>query len=289
MKLIASFDAAIQNLGVFYVEYDDEWRSKIHIYVEELNNLYSQIDDLSVDEFLDSTKNIISRINTFLNSILVIKFFNVIDLIPGTKAQSVPMLERTKRLKYLLKSIDQRMPYPDIVLIEYQMKHNDISRTISNQIAMHYIDEGDNVLIEYKKTPRDRKSLIKQADGTKILTDNSITYAVEDYSLMPVLLGGPKKTTGVRRTSMAYKCPPEIVELVGPTLKNTISLMPDGDYGNFIVKYSNYVANKKHTSANFQYYADLYNIDLSNINNKLDDIADGFMMVVAWLKKKNMI
>jgi hypothetical protein len=287
MKLIASYDAAIQNLGICYIEFDDEWQCKVCKYITELHILYDTIDELSPEDFIKKAAGIITHINKFLDQIIIIKFFNVIDLIPGAKATSVPMLERTKRLKYLLKSIDQRMPLPDIVLIEYQMKQNDISRTISNQIAMHYIDEGDNVLIEYKAFAADRKSLVENVNGEKRLTNNSITYAVEKYSLFPVLLNG--SSNAGKRNSFSYKSPPEIVELVGPTLKNTISLMPGGDYGNFIVKYSNYVANKHHTKANFAHYAKVYDIDLSNINNKLDDIADGFMMVMAWLKKKNMI
>jgi hypothetical protein len=287
MKLIASYDAAIQNLGVCYIEFDDEWRYKVDKYVTELHTLYDNMDELSPEDFIKKAVDIITHVNAFLDQIITIKFFNVIDLIPGAKATSVPMLERTKRLKYLLKSIDQRMPSPDIVLIEYQMKQNDISRTISNQIAMHYIDEGDNVLIEYNAHVADRKSLVGSAKDEKSLVNNSITYAVEKYSLLPVLLSGTGRIG--TRNSFSYKRPPKIVELVGPTLKNSISLMPGGDYGNFIVMYSNYVANKHHTEANFAHYAEVYNIDLSNINNKLDDIADGFMMTMAWLKKKNMI
>lgn len=275
MKLIASFDAAVENLGVCYVQYDEDWRSKISTHVDNLHALYETIDSLSMDEFLNAAKPIIHNINSFIDNIIHIKFFNVFDLIPGTTARSVPMLERTRRLKHLLKQIDHTLPNPDIVLIEYQMKQNDISRTISNQIAMHYIDSG-NQIIEYTSGT----SVKRQPLNRDQPLNTNITYAVKLNPLIALDLD---------LKSIVKLKPSPIVELVGPTLKNTVSLMPNGHYSNFIMKYSNYTANKKHTSANFGRYAKVFNIDLSSINNKIDDIADGFMMIFAWLKKKNEI
>jgi len=159
------------------------------------------------------------------------------------------------------------------------MKHNDISRTISNQIAMWYTPDCDNILVEHKQISAKRISLVESVKGKgKILTNNSVTYAVEKYPIMPILMSVvPSKRQ---------------VYLVGPTLKNTVNLYPGGEYANFIVKWSNYTANKKHTSANFTRFADVFlgdSINLATIDNKLDDIADGFMMVFAWLKKHNML
>jgi hypothetical protein len=273
MKLIAGFDAAIQNLGVFYIEFDDQWKIKLNSYLYEISQLYNGLLDITNKEFLDKIQILLVNLNTFIDNIIKIKFFNVFNLIPGCKSSSVPMLERTRRLKHLLKHIDQLLPQPDIVLIEYQMKHNDISRTISNQIAMWYMTDSDNIPIIPKCVTKSRKS---SSHIPTTVTNDHLTYSVDLYPL----------------TSCQIPFTPSnrIIELVGPTLKNTISLYPGGDYANFIVKWSNYVANKKHTSSNFVKFSDVFlpDLDLTNINNKLDDIADGFMMIFAWLKKHNM-
>jgi len=255
MKTIVSYDAAVKNLGVFVVEFMDDYQFQIKKLIDELTQLYEKINLLNKHDFLELAKITVENIDCFINSIIKIKYFNVVNLIKEKKAKKASMIERTKSLKAFLKKMDLIVPDPDIVLIEYQMKQNDISRTISNQILMYYID-----------------------------------------------------------------C--EQVELVGPSLKNTISFAPEYEYSNFIMKYSNYVANKKHTTANFKYYAQLFNIDyaqlfnidytqlfnidyaqlfnidytqlfnidytqLFNINNKkikkLDDIADSFMMIFSWL------
>lgn len=239
MKIIASFDAAILNLGVCYVEFDDEWKSKLEIYIKKINNIGND-----PQKILDLLK----EINTFLDNIIKIIFFNVIDLTNGEKSQNIPMITRTQRLKHLLKSLDNTLPYPDIVLVEYQMKHNDISRTISNQISMWYSD---------------------------IINDKTIKYAVKNF---PINFAPTEKKD-------------VLVDLVGPTLKNTVSMFDKGSYDNFIVKWSNYTANKKHTSANFKKFAEVFlpDINLFEINNKIDDIADGFLMIFAWLKKKKLL
>jgi hypothetical protein len=274
MKLIASFDAAIQNLGVCYIEFDDQWKKKLNTYLLQITQLYNDLSDMTSNEFLDKIQILLTNLNTFVDNIIKIKFFNVINLIPGCKASSVPMLERTRRLKHLLKYIDHLLPQPDIVLIEYQMKHNDISRTISNQIAMWYMSDSDNISINHKCEADSRRS---SSNVQTTSTNDYLTYAVDLYPLTSCQMSIIPST--------------RIIELVGPTLKNTVSLYPGGDYANFIVKWSNYVANKKHTSSNFIKFSNVFlsDLDLTTVNNKLDDIADGFMMIFAWLKKRKIL
>ena len=83
------------------------------------------------------------------------------------------------------------------------------------------------------------------------------------------------------------------VELINPNIKNKYHIAPNGAYENFIVKYSNYTSNKKHCIYNFNYFVentilDGYNI-INNTSNKIDDVADAFMMIYGYLKEKDML
>jgi len=179
---------------------------------------------------------------------------NVFNLTPGIKKCS-NIKVRTLKTKYLLTTLDKELGKPDIVLIEYQMKQNDISRCMSHQIDYHYSD-----LVNYNFS-----------NNLMDCGSNLITFAVSKYPLKP-LNGISKKT---------------IVEIVGPSIKNSYSFHEDGLYGNFISKYTNYTANKKHTDWNFKYFLKTFNYEQLKIKNKTNDIADAFMMIYGWLKKNN--
>ena len=78
---------------------------------------------------------------------------------------------------------------------------------------------------------------------------------------------------------------------VPPLLKNKyyFNLLSKLDYSNFISKYSKgYTANKEHTKANFMYYCDTVGYDYSGIS-RVYDVADAFMMGVAYLINNNII
>ena len=276
MKIIAGFDCAASNMGICYIEFDDKWHGKIKIHVLRLNKLYNEMEKMTQEQFVINALQIVRDIQKFIDNIIHIKFFNVIDLVPCVKVAKVPTLERTKRLKYLLHVLDQQFGTPDIVLIEYQMKQNDISRSISYQIAYHYVECNPNISVEQKNQCAQKKSLCKTIMQQNQLS-NSITYAIDTYPL----------------TSITMNTTHQIVDIVGTSLKNAYSLSPDGEYANFISKYSNYTANKKHTTHNFLHYVKTFSgnkkEELQNISNKTDDIADSFMMIYGWLKKQNMI
>lgn len=278
MKTIAGFDCAASNMGICYVEFDDKWRDKIVVHVSRLNKLYSDMESLTKGQFLSESIRIVKDIESYLDNIIKIKFFNVIDLVPGIKVAKVPLLERTKRLKYLLQILDQQFDVPDIVLIEYQMKQNDISRAISHQIAYHYAGSGSNILVEQKEQCIQRRSLMESL-AQKTQLSNSITYAVESCPLLPIVMNENKT--------------PDTVDIVGASLKNAYQLSSDGAYANFIAKYSNYTANKKHTTHNFTQYVKTFGgvkkEELLRINNKTDDIADSFMMIFGWLRKNELL
>lgn len=268
--LIAGFDCAVQNMGVCYIEYDDKWRDKTKGFINELHNLYNNIDN--DDDFLSSAFDIVKKIDEMMKNIIIIRYFNVFDLIPGGIAKKTPMMERTRRLKYMLKLLDNDLKTPDVVLIEYQMKQNDISRCISHQIAYHYTSYDEKINIKLQsKTTKGKKQ--KKTHNLK----NFITYAIEEYPL----------------SNITNNKNDIIVETVGTTLKNAYCFTNEGEYSNFILRYSNYVANKKHTDWNFKHFIKVNDNDksclLKNISNKTNDISDAFMMIFGWLKKHDML
>lgn len=272
MKTIVGFDCAASNMGVCYVEFDDKWRDKIAGYVKIVNKLYSDMEVLDKEQFIEEAMRVVKEVDVFVSNIIRIKFFNVVDLIPNFRVAKVPLLERTRRLKYLMRILDQQFDTPDVVLIEYQMKQNDISRAISHQIAYHYAECKSDILVEQ------RRSLSENVKSTKQLS-NSITYAVDACPLLPVVVSESKT--------------PDAVDIVGASLKNAYHFTSDGEYSNFIAKYSNYVANKKHTAYNFSKFIEVFGgskkEDMLRINNKVDDIADSFMMIYGWLRKKGLM
>jgi hypothetical protein len=278
--IIYGFDCATENLGICVVDYDEQWREKTSQIITSLNNLYSTASSLTKKQFMIETIDILKKINNMLDGIISIKWFNCIDLIPGNKIEDVSVLERTRRLKYMLCAMDKQLDKPDLVLIEYQMGPNDIARMVSAQISYHYYSVGEINIIP--KTVDIRGKRKKNPDIE--IPQNTITYAVKEYPLIPLPLSIP--SLSLSPISHATK-----VELVLPGLKNTCYLNERGNYTNFIVKYSNTTANKKHTDWNFSYFVE-HMMDkqiLENIPNKSNDMADAFMQIFSYLKKNRMI
>ena len=144
--IIISFDCAIKNLGICCIDYDEKWQDKLTNIYNELINLYEELDKIDIinkDNMVNNIKNIVLKLDYVLNNIIKIIWCNVIDLIPDKKVYNNP-IEQSKKLKYILNNLDEQLPLPDLVLIEHQMKINDITRTMSNQIIYHYMDPGNN-------------------------------------------------------------------------------------------------------------------------------------------------
>lgn len=114
------------------------------------------------------------------------------------------------------------------------------------------VDEPIQVMIEYQMHVNDKSRTIF----------NQLIY---EYSEIP-----------------KYK-----ITIVKPIIKNTIHLSDDLQYGDFIAKYSsNYRCNKVHSKANFLYFINEFKLQsmIKHIKkSNLDDIADTFMQVVAYL------
>ena len=269
MIIIAGFDCAIHNLGICYVEFNDEYKISLCAIIEQLKC----VNELTLDEIII----LLNDVEKIIDNIVKVIFFNVVDLVPGLAANKVHVLDRTRTLKYLLHCLDEQLPKPDIVLIEYQMKHNDISRCVSDQIAYHYTDidcKIDTNLYVKNKSYTDNSSSI-----------NNITYAVNNYPINRI------NSSSSSSSSSSSKL--KIVDIVGTGIKNSISFSEEGAYYNFIVRYSNKVSNKKHTSWNFKYFMEHFgNLDADffiKLSKKYDDISDSFMMIFGWLKKNSYL
>lgn len=283
MKTIISFDAASQNMGVCCMQFDDKWKDKAQLIISRANELYTTLEKLTSNETREIMLGIVKDTNDLLNNIIKITYFNTFDMIPGKKARTVPVSERTLRMKYLLTALDTKLPDPDIVIIEDQMRQNDITRSLSMQIYFHYCIIVDDILIEQKEKCVERKSVqesvkTKRKINTGYVMENSITYAVEEFPLLPVV-------------PCTNRVPKRHVELVKPSIKNVFCFEPELRYSEFISKYSNYTANKKHTIANFKMFINLfdYDVDFDAIVNKTDDIADAFMLTYGWLLKNDLV
>ena len=69
--------------------------------------------------------------------------------------------------------------------------------------------------------------------------------------------------------------------------KNKIYFNKELQHSRFIQKYNNnYIANKNHTKQNFLYLLNKYNLEyiIKKIKKKnLDDLADSFMQIIAYI------
>jgi hypothetical protein len=75
--------------------------------------------------------------------------------------------------------------------------------------------------------------------------------------------------------------------IMNPLYKNKIYFNNELKHSSFMQKYNNnYIANKNHTKANFLYFLDKYHLEyvIKNIKKKnLDDLADSFMQIIAYI------
>lgn len=254
IKYIYSFDCAIKNLGVCCISINTEWEKEISALTAQLYELYNS--DCKRDEFLSKALVLVKQIDYVLESRFKLEWANVIDLIPGKKVAEVPFNTILKKLKYILHFLNKTLPAANYVLIEHQMSINDKARGVSRYIEEYY-------------TPLQE-------------LDSEVTIGLEKYGLNITPL-----------TEKELKANTAELFIVQPSLKNSHQIDPSdkGAYSTYIEKYTNYTANKKHTTHNFVYYMNSMGKaeEIADINNKLNDIADAFMMAYAWCKSRGFI
>jgi hypothetical protein len=133
MKII-SFDSAIKNMGFCYVEYDEEWETKLQILSDKIE------PSLDKKDFMKECLALLKEIDKVLSNALVVKYLDVFDTGSASKGHQ-QSLEIAHGLADILLYIDGIIQNPDCILIEYQMLQNDKSRIMSNQIIYHYINK----------------------------------------------------------------------------------------------------------------------------------------------------
>lgn len=147
----------------------------------------------------------------------------VFDLLKNTKLENTTLVQRSKALVDVMKTIEPVLPQEYQVLVEYQMSANDKSRLLSAQIVYHFVH-----------------------------------------------LGKP-------------------VEIVGPSLKQSINFGKTS-FRDFISTHrSNYNANKAHSRFVLEAWCRqfcpeaIHNIRRAN----LDDAGDAFLMMISWFSKES--
>jgi hypothetical protein len=142
---------------------------------------------------------------------------------------------------------------------------------ISNQLP-----KPDIVLIEHQMKFNDKARSISKyiEEFYTTIEECKISYQLKDFPLKDYIV------------PLQHKCH---VFIVNPGIKNKYHFTEEGKYKHFISKYSNYVANKKHTTYNFKYYLESIGEQslIANIK-KLDDISDAFMMAYGWCNEKSI-
>ena len=82
MKTILGIDCAVENIGICYVEFNDRWQDDLNICRLNMLNLYENLAGSNQEQVLLDIRDALEKINQVLDSILVIRYFNVFDLIP---------------------------------------------------------------------------------------------------------------------------------------------------------------------------------------------------------------
>lgn len=257
--IIYSFDCAVKNLGVCIAEIDVDWRKKVDVLADRL----LEVETLGLDEIHET----LLELEAVLDGMFKVLWVNTLDISGGVKARDLTGDQIMQRIKYVLTCIDSQMPRPSAVLIERQMKVNPIASAVSNFIQGYY---------------------------TIVQPENTVFKALlEDFPLRKERVSGAK--TGKRDpTATGFRHNGDLhlgatVHVVGAALKNSFQVDPSpaGAHGAFSAKYSNYTANKKHSTHNFKYY-----MERTEWRNgicgtkKLDDVSDAFMMALGWSLRK---
>lgn len=132
-------------------------------------------------------------------------------------------------------------------------------------LSLDAIAKPELVLIEYQMGPNHRAG--------NICAQIMMHYAQPTFEFKS---GGLSLGLNASSKGTQPKCS---VRIVKPGLKNSVSFK-GCDYQQFISKYSNWTANKKHTVCNFKKYCELTN--QMHMFKDIPDVADAFMMLFAF-------
>ena len=268
--LIFSFDSAVKNMGVSIVrinqlEISDELRFKLSIDRKKQN----------VNNVLYELINLYKTLSSLLDSIVKIEWTQVVNLLD---------------VNSMYKLFDQESKEANKRIESKQTEGKQIvKQTESKQIVKQTEGKQADKKKDKKKNPLG--TLLERTRGLKILLHLlDSKFSIPDIVLVEYQMKQNDCSKNISSQVLYhYDYPYTHLEVVGPSLKNTISFSEELKYGNFIMKYSNYTANKKHALANYNYFIKVFPSNKHDINSKKkDDIADAFIMAYAYAKKQVM-
>jgi hypothetical protein len=300
--IIYSFDPAVKNLGFVCMSVNTNWRAEVSELLDELNYFYANIP-AEKSKTLKSMSKLIKSADEIINGIFTIEYMNIFNI-----AGDAPTV---RQLKYLLTCLENQLPKPDVVLIEYQMNVNDKSRAISQYIETHFTPVEEQPIIwafnayplkgaspkekERGKTPFEPLEKEEKERGKipfEPLEKEEKERGKTPFEPIEKEEKEKEKEKEKERNKEEKETKVQVVR-VNPNIKNMYSVdtTEAGQYTSFISKYnSNYTANKKHTTYNFLYFIESRGLSdkIADAKNKLDDIADAFMQAYGWCKKMNI-
>lgn len=139
------------------------------------------------------------------------------------------------------------------------------------------------------KNYNDKMSIGQKAFELKKILNNLDAFLSQNTKvLIEYQMNANQKSNAIYNMLVYHYCNYEIITMK-PALKNQIFLRDDLTLSRFLAyANNNYQANKNHSKFNFLYFIHLFKHEnlIKHIKNKnLDDIADTFMQMCAYIKK----
>jgi hypothetical protein len=152
-------------------------------------------------------------------------------------------------------------------------------KIIPLDLKVYDLTKGSSNFVCISEKAKELKNILVSLD-TYLNADTKV--------LIEYQMNANHKSNAIFNMLIYHYCNYEII-IMKPALKNQIYLRHDLTLSRFLAHASNnYQANKNHSKFNFLYFIYLfkYQEKIKNIKNKnIDDIADTFMQLCAYLKK----
>jgi hypothetical protein len=247
--LIFSFDSAVKNMGVSIVKIN-----QLELSDELRFKMCLNRKGKNINNDLEDLISIYKTLSSLLDSIVKIEWTQVINLLD---TKTIYNLFDEQKIE---QKIDQKIEKLDKKIEPSSKKKNPLGtlleRTRGLKLLLNLLDSKfsipDIVLVEYQ---------MKQNDCSKNISSQVLYHYDNSHTHL---------------------------EVVGPSLKNTLAFSEELKYGNFIMKYSNYTANKKHSVGNYNYFIKVFPSNQMSNSKKKDDIADAFIMAYAYARKQGL-
>jgi hypothetical protein len=294
---ILSFDLAAKSLGVCFAHHDTGYLQKIETLMlkfdEQNKNMERDTSIEGIKKRIKLISDVVVDLDLICQGAVNILYLDVIDLAPGMHVQKERPPSKKKREQYN-KTHDDKKSYllaspPAIMsaLHRYLLDLDNIVKYFMSSLQVK--SQPDKVLLEYQMSPG--------SPGNKVYHSIMCWYSLGDASYLShnsipdLKMGGASVSENREIAFKKNMIDFNHVIKVSPRLKNSLAYDFDCDYKLFTEKYKKqYTANKKHSEANLMKWLEIFNQKhfIKNIANaNLDDAADAFNMIIAWLKFKH--